>query len=100
MSEKDPRDGRSRSRIVRAEKTDRLAASPFDRFAEEARPPLEMALAASLPARFDRAPDLSRAIEEAALSPGKRLRPLVALASGRLTRAPLAAATAVAVAVE
>src|SRR5713101_5010981 len=100
MSEKDPRDGRSRSRIVRAEKTNRPEASPFDRFAEEARPPLEKALAASLPPQVERAPGLSRAIAEAVLSPGKRLRPLVALASGRLARAPLAAATAVAVAVE
>lgn len=43
---------------------------------------------------------LSRAISEAALSPGKRLRPLAALAAGDLARAPRQAALAAAVAVE
>lgn len=54
----------------------------------------------ALPAPAARAPALSRAIEEAVLSPGKRLRPLVALAAGEIFRAPLPAATAVAIAVE
>jgi geranylgeranyl pyrophosphate synthase len=43
---------------------------------------------------------LTRAIQDAALSPGKRLRPLVVLAAGGLVRAPEKAAAAVAVAVE
>src|SRR6266508_196554 len=77
-----------------------LVALPFDRFAAEARPALEKALDARLPADIERAPALSRAIREAVLSPGKRLRPLVALASGEIFRAPLPAATAVAIAVE
>jgi len=72
----------------------------FDRFADQARPDLEKALARSLPAAIDRARTLSRAIEEALLSPGKRLRPLVALAAGDLLRASRPASTAVAVAVE
>ncbi len=48
----------------------------------------------------EKASPLSRAIEEAVLSPGKRLRPLVALAAGALVRAPAEAVTAVAMAVE
>jgi geranylgeranyl pyrophosphate synthase len=61
---------------------------------------LEEALARSLPPSAERSPALSGGIEEAVLSPGKRLRPLVALAAGQLVRAPVSAATAVAVAVE
>jgi geranylgeranyl pyrophosphate synthase len=75
-------------------------AGPFDRFAKLARPPLEDALLQSLPPSVDRAPSLSLAMREALLSPGKRLRPLVALAAGDLVRARRPAATAVAVAVE
>ncbi len=75
-------------------------ASAFDRFAGRALPPFERELSRALPAPAARAPALSRAIEEAVLSPGKRLRPLVALAAGEIVRAPLPAATAVAVAVE
>jgi geranylgeranyl pyrophosphate synthase len=45
-------------------------------------------------------PALSRAIEDAALSPGKRLRPLAAVAAGDLARAPREASIAVGVAVE
>ncbi len=78
----------------------RDARGAFDRFAEQARPPLEESLARWLPPRTDRAPELAAAIEDAVLSPGKRLRPLVALAAGELVRAPRPAATAVAVAVE
>jgi geranylgeranyl pyrophosphate synthase len=47
-----------------------------------------------------RAEELSRAMRDAALSPGKRLRPLAALAAADLTRAPREAGMAVAVAVE
>ncbi|HYR45550.1 MAG TPA: polyprenyl synthetase family protein [Thermoanaerobaculia bacterium] len=91
---------RRRWRASRPKKTDRSAALPFDRYAAEARPALEEALGASLPPDDPQAPGLSGAIRDAVLSPGKRLRPLVALAAGRLARSPLAAATAVAVAVE
>jgi geranylgeranyl pyrophosphate synthase len=72
----------------------------FDRFAAGERPALEQALALSLPAVTPRARALSRALEDAVLSPGKRLRPLVALAAGRLVRARRETALAVAVAVE
>jgi geranylgeranyl pyrophosphate synthase len=75
-------------------------ASAFDRFAARALPPFERELSRALPAPAARAPALSRAIEEAVLSPGKRLRPLVALAAGEMVRAPLPATTAVAIAVE
>jgi len=73
---------------------------PFDRFSGERRPALERALADGLPAPVSGTPGFSRAIEEAALSPGKRLRPLVALAAGDLVHAPRDASTAVAVSVE
>lgn len=53
-----------------------------------------------MPPPAGRAPALTRAIEEAVLSPGKRFRPLVAMAAGEMVRAPAAAAAAVAVAVE
>src|ERR1700687_5143408 len=72
----------------------------FDRFAARMGPFLEDALAAGLPEVSDRAGALSPAMEEAVLSPGKRLRPLWALAAGELARAPREAAAAVAVAVE
>jgi len=74
--------------------------SAFDRFAARALPAFERALAEALPPPVPRAPALSRAIQDAVLSPGKRLRPLVALAAGEIVRAPLPAATAVAIAVE
>ena len=74
--------------------------SAFDRFAARALPAFERALADALPPPVPRAPVLSRAIHDAVLSPGKRLRPLVALAAGEIVRAPLSAATAVAIAVE
>jgi len=73
---------------------------PFDDFAASSLPSLEKELSRSLPPASGRAPDLSRAIGEAVLSPGKRLRPLVALAAGELVRAPRAASGTVAVAVE
>ena len=72
----------------------------FDLFAEQARPGLEEALAQCLPPLAERSPALSGGIEEAVLSPGKRLRPLVTLASARLVRGPAPAAMAVAVSVE
>ena len=72
----------------------------FDSFAATARPPLEDALERFLPAPAPGAETLARALSDAVLSPGKRLRPLLALATGRIARAPSAAALAVAVAVE
>jgi len=72
--------------------------NPFDSFAGVARRPLEEALARALPEVGP--PGLALAASEAVLSPGKRLRPLVALASGELAGAPPAGAMAVAVAVE
>ena len=82
--------------------SERLApnADAFDRFAAQTRGFLEEALRDSLPRPGDRAPALARAIEDAVLSPGKRLRPLVALAAGDLTGAPRSGTVAVAVAVE
>ena len=76
------------------------ASGAFDRFAAHARPPLEEALRHSLPPAVDRSASLSSAMGDALLSPGKRLRPLVALAAGDLARARRAAALTVAVAVE
>lgn len=72
----------------------------FERFAQKALPLLEEELSRSLPDPVDRARALSSAVEEAVVSPGKRLRPLVALAAGELLRAPRAGAAAVAVSVE
>lgn len=53
-----------------------------------------------MPSPAARAASLTLAIHDAILPPGKRLRPLAALAAGELSRAPRAAAVAVAVAVE
>jgi geranylgeranyl pyrophosphate synthase len=75
-------------------------AFAFDRFAAAARPGLEEALASHLPPPAPRAENLTQAIADAALSPGKRLRPLAALAAGAIVEAPRAAAMPVAVAVE
>lgn len=77
-----------------------MSAPPpaFERFARDARPGLEDALSRSLPALEPGA--LFRAVSDAVLSPGKRLRPLIAMASGDLAGAPRPAALAVAVAVE
>ena len=61
---------------------------------------LERELSRALPPPASRTPALSSAIEDAVLSRGKRLRPLVALAAGEIVRAPAAAPMAVAVAVE
>lgn len=72
----------------------------FDRFAAGVRPALDAALSSNLPAPARGAGRLAEAVAEAALSPGKRIRPLVALAAGDLVRARPAAAMAVAVAVE
>lgn len=65
-----------------------------------ARPALEEALTRALPPPAVRAETLSLAIAEAVLSPGKRLRPLAALAAGDIARAAAQASMAVAVAVE
>jgi geranylgeranyl diphosphate synthase type II len=75
-----------------------VADKPFDRFAQAARPPLEEELARRLPRPG--AETLARAVSDAVLSPGKRLRPLVALAAGELAGAPIAAVAPFAVAVE
>ncbi|HEY6099758.1 MAG TPA: polyprenyl synthetase family protein [Anaeromyxobacter sp.] len=91
-----------RSRASRDKGTPGLSSTehPFDRFAARRRPAIEEALARALPAAVAGAPALARAMSDAVLSPGKRLRPLVALAAGVLVRAPEAAAMASAVAVE
>jgi len=72
----------------------------FDRFAENARPGLERALFRCLPSPARGAGHLRAAVEDAVLSPGKRIRPLVALAAGELSRARPAASSCVAVSVE
>jgi geranylgeranyl pyrophosphate synthase len=77
-----------------------LEGGAFDRFAAAVRPSLDEALARSLPAADARAGSLVRAMSDAALSPGKRLRPVAALAAAEIARAPRAAAMPVAVAVE
>ena len=66
----------------------------------ETRPSIDEALARSLPPVQPRSAALLRAIEDAALSPGKRLRPLAAIAAGDLARAPREASLSVGVAVE
>ena len=75
-------------------------AFAFDRFAAAARPGLEEALAAHLPSPATRAESLAQAIADAALSPGKRLRPLASLAAADIAKASRAASLPVAVAVE
>src|SRR5262245_65497369 len=75
-----------------------FAEKPFDRFAESARASLEAELARSLPQPSPET--LAIAVRDAVLSPGKRLRPLVALAAGELAGAPVSAASSVAVAIE
>lgn len=72
----------------------------FERYAAAARPALEEALAANLPAAARGAGSLSEAVEYAVLSPGKRIRPLVAMTVGDLVRARPPGPLAVAVAVE
>lgn len=77
------------------------AEGAFDRFAAGARPGLDAALSRNLPSPpVPSAGPLADAVAEAALSPGKRIRPLVALAAGELVRARPAGPMAVAVAVE
>jgi geranylgeranyl pyrophosphate synthase len=75
------------------------ASGEFERFASANRPALEAALSASLPTAPG-AGRLSDAVRSAVLSPGKRVRPLVAIAAGQVVRAKPAAPLAVAVAVE
>ena len=76
------------------------AAGEFERFASANRPALEAALSGNLPEPVRGAARLSEAARSAVLSPGKRVRPLVALAAGEIVRAKPAASLAVAVAVE
>ena len=72
----------------------------FERFAQAHRPALEAALADNLPSPSRGAARLGEAVRSAVLSPGKRVRPLVALAAGQVVGAKLSAPLAVAVAVE
>ncbi|MEP6801115.1 MAG: polyprenyl synthetase family protein [Acidobacteriota bacterium] len=65
----------------------------------EVRPAIEEALARIVP-RDLRGTDLARAMAEAVHSPGKRLRPLVALAAGAVFRGPRRAVMPVAAAME
>jgi farnesyl diphosphate synthase len=74
------------------------AEHPFDRFAASERPGLEDELRRALPETSPTS--LARAVSDAVLSPGKRFRPLVALAAGELASAPVETARAVAVATE
>jgi geranylgeranyl pyrophosphate synthase len=73
---------------------------PFAELSHRLLPTLEAALREALPQAAPGAENLIRAIEEAVLSPGKRIRPLAALAAAQTTRAPERAALVVAVAVE
>jgi geranylgeranyl pyrophosphate synthase len=72
----------------------------FERFGAASRPALEAALERSLPSPGRGAERLAGAIRDAVFSPGKRIRPLVAMAAGDLVRARPAGPLAVAVAVE
>lgn len=63
----------------------RPPGSPFEKFSSRFRGAIEARLAASLPGD---ASALSSAMREALLSPGKRIRALVALAAGLLFRGP------------
>jgi geranylgeranyl pyrophosphate synthase len=77
-----------------------LDGGAFDRYAAAARPALEAALERHLPSPARGAGPLREAVEYAVLSPGKRIRPLVAIAAGELVKARPAGPLAVAVAVE
>ena len=72
----------------------------FERYAATARPRLEAALAENLPSAAPAAGALREAVEYAVLGPGKRIRPLVAMAAGELVKGKPAGSLAVAVAVE
>lgn len=76
------------------------ARAPFEDHAARWRASLEEALRAALPSPVPGGEALGRALSEAVMTPGKRLRPLAALAAGALARAPEPAAMAVAVSVE
>jgi geranylgeranyl diphosphate synthase type II len=64
------------------------------------RPRIEAALGDNLPSSAPGAAPLREAVEYAVLSPGKRIRPLVATAAGELVRGKPGASLTVAVAVE
>ncbi|MFN2386993.1 MAG: polyprenyl synthetase family protein [Thermoanaerobaculia bacterium] len=72
----------------------------FEELSARCRSRLEEALRAGLPSVPAGAEALGRALSEAVLSPGKRVRPLAAIAAGRIARAPEDASMTVAVAVE
>ena len=76
------------------------APGEFERFASANRSALEGALSDNLPVPTRGAERLAEAIRAAVLSPGKRVRPLVAVAAGRIVRADPAGPLAAAVAVE
>ena len=80
--------------------TERPAEGAFERYAAASRPVLESALQKNLPAPVRTSGALREAVEYAVLSPGKRIRPLVAMAAGELVGAKPAGPLAVAVAVE
>jgi geranylgeranyl pyrophosphate synthase len=86
------------------EKRSRAPGAPpegaFNRFAAASRPALEDALSRNLPSPARDAGRLREAVRDAVLSPGKRIRPLVAMAAGELFRGKPAGSLAVAVAVE
>ena len=72
----------------------------FEQYAAASRPGLEGAIVRNLPSPARGAAPLFEAVEYAVLSPGKRIRPLVAMAAGELVRARPAGPLSVAVAVE
>ena len=72
----------------------------FEELSARYRSSLEEALRAGFPASPPGAEALGRALTDAALSPGKRIRPLAAIAAGHIARAPEDAVMTVAVAVE
>ncbi|HEX9150073.1 MAG TPA: polyprenyl synthetase family protein [Thermoanaerobaculia bacterium] len=74
--------------------------SAFEQYAAASRPGLEGAIVRNLPSPARGAAPLFEAVEYAVLSPGKRIRPLVAMAAGELVRARPAGPLSVAVAVE
>ncbi|HMA16820.1 MAG TPA: polyprenyl synthetase family protein [Thermoanaerobaculia bacterium] len=86
--------------MVRSRSSSSAGGRAFERFGAASRPVLEAALTRNLPPSARGAPALSEAVEYAVLSPGKRIRPLVAMAAGELVRARPAGPLAVAVAVE
>lgn len=86
--------------MTRNRSTPAAGRSAFEHYAATSRPVLEGALVRNLPQLPRGATRLLEAVEYAVLSPGKRIRPLVAMAAGELVRAKPAGPLSVAVAVE